>query len=334
MFFFIGQFEQLQIDPPEASLKRVEMQAEPGHTIEAALPDEFKGDRSGPLFFPNPQDEERFKEKFANCRVLPLSRSSFTGTNGEYHLRIDRTGIPNRSYYALSLPPYAVPSQIAARDPRSDQPLDKYVVRDDTRKCYVIYVECQSANGTFDFRLDIKFTIQKRGAIFEHSEYPDDGHVKRYARGLGKEKSGVSPEHIEVVKRLLADMNNQDAAETGASLPVDKTSKADRLPERLRKGKRCAQVIDEMKRIKRLHDQEGLTTTEIEEQHKDFEVWKIVKNCPDPKVQQHFRSPGMWERKLVGYALFILSKEFGGQAATSTIYDWVKEYRRYARRKT
>ena len=61
MFFFHFHAEQLEIDAREAALKRVEMRAEPGHKIEVALPDEFKGDRSGPVFFPDAQDEEDFK---------------------------------------------------------------------------------------------------------------------------------------------------------------------------------------------------------------------------------------------------------------------------------
>lgn len=104
MFNLVYFLELLAVDPPKASLKRVEMRAESGYEIEAALPDEFEGDRSGPFFFPGAQDEENFKKKLNDARVLPLTPSSFTGVNGVYNLRIDRTGIPNRSYYALSLP--------------------------------------------------------------------------------------------------------------------------------------------------------------------------------------------------------------------------------------
>jgi hypothetical protein len=265
MFFFALNVEQIEIDAREASLKRVEMRGEPGHEIEVALPDEFNGDRSGPVFFPQAQDEEDFKKKFADARVLPLSSSSFKGVNGVYHLRMDRTGIPTGSYYALSLPSYSVPSQINVQDPRSARTLDKYVVRDDKRKCYVIYVDCQCANGTFDFRLDVKFTIERRSGIFENSEYPDDGHVKRYSRGIGAEKNGMLSEHVELVRRLLADKTSQDEGDTGGSLPLHKNSGADGLPTRLRDGKRCAQVIEEMKLIKKAHDHDRLTITQIEE---------------------------------------------------------------------
>jgi hypothetical protein len=325
-------FEQLEIDPPEGSLKRVEMRSEPGHEIEVALPDEFKGDRSGPLFFPHVQDEEQFKKKFADARVLPLSSSSFTSANGVHHLQMARTGIPTGSYYTLSLPAYAVPSEITVRDPRSAKTLDKYVVRDDKRKRFVIYIECQSPHGAFDFLLDITFTIQRRPGIFDHSEYTDE-HVRRYSREIVSEKTATSPEQIELAARLLADKANQTEGMTSELLMVNKTAHADRLSGRLRKGKRCAQVIDEMKRIKRMYDHEGFTSTEIEERHKDFEVWAIVKNRLDAEGQQHFRSPGTWERELVPYALSILSKEYDDKAVPSTIYDWVKDYRRHSKTK-
>lgn len=333
MLFFLFHAEQLEIDAREASLKRVEMRGEPGHEIEVALPDEFKGDRSGPVFFPHAQDEEDFKKKFADARLLPLSPSSFKGVNGVYHLRMDRTGIPTGSYYALSLPTYSVPSQINVQDPRSARTLDKYVVRDDNRKCYVIYVDCQSVSGTFDFRLEIKFTIEKRRGMFENSEYPDDGHVKRYNRGIGAEKNEILSEHIELVKRLLPYKTSQDEGDTGGSLPLHKDSCTDGLPTRLRDGKRCAQVIEEMKLIKKVHDHDRLTITQIEERYKDFEVWAIVDSRfrHDSEALEHFRSPGLWERQVVPYALSILEKEY--KRAPSTINDWVKDYRRYLKEK-
>ncbi len=333
MFNSVYFFELLAFNAREASLKRVETTGEPGHEIEVALPDEFKGDRSGPAFFPHAQDEEDFKKKFADAPVLPLSPSSFKGVNGVYQLRMDRTGVPTGSYYALSLPPHAVPSQINVQDPRSARTLDKYVVRDDKQKCYVIYVDCQSANGTFDFRLDIKFTIEKRRGMFENSEYPDDGHIKRYSRGTGAEKSGVLSEHIELVKRLLEDKTRQDEGDTGGPLPLHKNSAADGLPTRLRDGKRCTQVIEEMKLIKKAHYHDRLTITQIEECYKDFEVWTIVNSHfkQNPEALEHFRSPGLWERQVVPYALSILEKEY--KRASSTINDWVKDYRHYLKEK-
>lgn len=206
------------------------------------------------------------------------------------------------------------------------------MVRDDKRKCYVIYVECQSANVTFDFRLDIKFTIEKRRGIFENSEYPDDGHVKRYSRGIGTEKSGVLSEHVELVKHLLADKTNHEGGTTGELPRSGSTSRAGRLSERLSKEDRCAKVVDEMKKIKRMHDHDRLTITEIREAHKEFEVWKIVETCLDPEGQEHFRTPGCWDRKIVDYALSILSKDYERQPAT--IKDWVKKSRRHSRGKT
>jgi hypothetical protein len=326
MYFWLLGVEQLEIDPPEASLKRVEMRAEPGREIEAALPDEFNGDRSGPLFFPDPQNEEVFKEKLANCRALPLSSSSFKAFNGVYHLRMDRTGIPSRSYYALSLPKYAVPSQISVQDPRSEEMLDKYVVRDDKRKCFVIYIECQSPNGTNDFRLDIKFTIQKRPGIFENAEYPDDGHVKRYGRQIALNNSGTLSEQVELVAQLLSGKANH-----ADGTMVDKQSRADGPSVRLKKEERCAKVIEEVKQIKSMYDHDQLTITEIREAHKDFEVWKIVESCLDPEGQDHFKSPGCWDREVVPYALSILSKEY--KREPSTINDWAKKFRRQKREK-
>src|SRR5271170_4611362 len=97
--------EQLEAD---GRIKRLTIARESAHQLEVAFPDEFEGERSGPFFFPNKDDEEQFKKEFADSRILKLSKNSFTAVNGDYDLRIERGGIPTErgqlSYYSLSLP--------------------------------------------------------------------------------------------------------------------------------------------------------------------------------------------------------------------------------------
>jgi hypothetical protein len=126
-----------------------------------------------------------------------------------------------------------------------------------------------------------------------------------------------------------AKANQTEEASSEASLG-DKSALDDGLRGRLSDGKRCASVIDEMKRIKRMCDLDGMTITQIEERHKDFEVWAIVKNRLDAEEQEIFRHPRRWA-STVGYALLLLTKEH--ERAKSTIYDWVKDYRRYSKAK-
>jgi hypothetical protein len=64
---------------------------------------------------------------------------------------------------------------------------------------------------------------------------------------------------------------------------------------------------------------------------KDFEVWAVAVNNLNAEDLEHFNHPGRWEPP-VGYALLLLSKEYGDKS-TATINDWVKEYRRYAKLK-
>jgi len=82
--------EQLEAD---GRLKRLTMNRGSANQLEVAFPEEFVGERSGPFFFPNEHDEELFKKDFADCRVLKLSKQSFTTANGEYTLRMHRGGI-------------------------------------------------------------------------------------------------------------------------------------------------------------------------------------------------------------------------------------------------
>jgi hypothetical protein len=337
--------EQLEAD---GFLKRLVMRPKGRHPLTVGFPNEVEVDESpsGPFFFPDEHNKVVFKQGFENCRGLKLSKSSFTTVNGKYHLQLHRSGIftveGTQSYYALSLPEFAIPEEINVLDPRSDMPLRKNVLRDDERKRFVIYIECRPQHGGFDFLLKVKFRIVRvKGDFdaakgqFDTAEYHDE-HVSRYGQ-VESYETFLSPEQKRAADRFFASKIDQHEILANRNAPSTRTSDTlfdvpvqdEGLTETIRNGERCAKIIEEMKLIKRAHSARGFTITQSREMHKEFEVWAVAANHLNGEDLETFNHPGQWG-PTVGYALLLLSKDYGNKAET-TIYDWVKAYRRYRR---
>jgi hypothetical protein len=340
--------EQVEAD---GFLKRLVMRTGVRRLLTVGFPDECDESESdesptGPFFFPDEHDKVVFKQGFENCKSLKLSKSSFTTVNGKYHLQLHRSGIftveGTQSYYALSLPEFAIPEEIHVLDPRSDMPLRKNVLRDDERKRFVIYIECRPQHGGFDFVLKVKFRIawvkgqfHSAKGQFDTAEYHDE-HVSRYGQ-VESYETFLSPEQKRHMHRFLASKvdpresltsRNPPSTETSGTL-FDEPLQGDGLTEKLRNGKRCAKIVEEMKLIKRAHSERGLTITQSREMHKEFEVWAVAANHLNGEDLETFNHPRQWGPP-VGYALSLLSKDYGNKSPT-TIKDWVKAYRRYQR---
>lgn len=100
--------------------------------------------------------------------------------------------------------------------------------------------------------------------------------------------------------------------------------------EKIQRGKRCAQIIDEVRRLKNLVVGAGRTMAEVKEENPTLLVWAFR----DTLLQQDreiFDHPNQWG-PVVGYALGLLSKEYG--KSPTTINDWVKAFRHHERQRS
>jgi hypothetical protein len=101
------------------------------------------------------------------------------------------------------------------------------------------------------------------------------------------------------------------------------------LSERLRRGKRCDQILKEMRRIKYWRLDAVKTMAEIQTEHPDLAVWKLREGL-GLEDREFFDRPNRWE-SVVTYGLGLLGKEYGRKPAT--VNDWVKEFRHHQKEK-
>lgn len=152
--------------------------------------------RRGPFHFLDESDEERFAAGFARCRARKLGTRSFRSDGSRFHVELDWSGVPTEahwvSYYALSLPQHAIPEALSVRDPHNpSREYRRYVTRDDERQRYVVYLECVSKIGLFDFELSCDFKLDPPG--FSTSSYSDAKTNESYGR-IGDDWKGLLPE--------------------------------------------------------------------------------------------------------------------------------------------
>ncbi|MDO9482596.1 MAG: hypothetical protein Q8S96_06500 [Hydrogenophaga sp.] len=188
--------EQLDSD---GTLRTFRMQADYGDRLIVAFADEYEESRSGPFHFLDDRHESAFQKAFAECRSLRVSSSRFSARNGIFHFVTSWAGIPTErqrlSYYAICLPEHAIPTSVRFTDPRSRREYKKVIVRDDQRQRFILYLECRSSHGTFDFALEVDFRIA--ADEFAIAEFKDEttspfgAHVDAY--------ESLLPRHDQVI---------------------------------------------------------------------------------------------------------------------------------------
>lgn len=171
--------EQLEHD---GFLRSFRMWAQPGRPLTVGFPDEH--DSGSPFYFPDEQDEQVFEKGFAECRAGRLPKSRFITVDGDGVFRNSWSGIPTErgslSFYALSLPEFAVPTRVEFKDPHSGRLYSCTVIRDDRSNRFVLYLGCRSSRGTFDFSLHVSFRNDRGG--FRSAEYSDQHTTNRSER--------------------------------------------------------------------------------------------------------------------------------------------------------
>jgi len=91
---------------------------------------------------------------------------------------------------------------------------------------------------------------------------------------------------------------------------------------KLERGKRCAQIVKEMKRFRYLRLDACRNVKEIQTDYPDFYIWELRENLT-AEDRDLFDHPNQWE-SVVTYTYGILGKQYAKN--WMTIRDWVKAW--------
>ena len=219
--------EQLDED---GSLRTLRMQPDFRKPLIVAFGDEYNEPRRGPFHFLDERYDMAFQEAFASCRVRKVGDARFRNDGGRFSFETSWLGIPTQrnslTYYAISLPEFAVPELIELKDPHIvGKQYRKTVYRDDQRNRFVIYLECRSSRGVFDFDLRTGFRIDNQdfgGAVYS------DSLTDQYSRQFDEYKHFVPREQANRIQQFFAEkivMGDQyTAGQAGAMGPNSKAS--------------------------------------------------------------------------------------------------------------
>lgn len=177
--------EQLEWDGQLKSF-RLQAQQDLGQ-MWVAFPDEYQEDRIGPFHFLDSGYENLLERKISECENRKLSKEKFYEQNGKYNLSTTWNQIPTQrhqlTFYSLYFPEYAIPDEIILSDTYIPGKIfKKTVYRDDEKRRYIVYLECRSNTGVFNFKLNAQFYKSKSG--FHQSQYKDTETIGFYERPL------------------------------------------------------------------------------------------------------------------------------------------------------
>ncbi|MGD0544811.1 MAG: hypothetical protein ABSB65_10405 [Candidatus Acidiferrales bacterium] len=198
--------EQLESD---GSLRTFRLRPASDREMTVAFANEYAEPHSGPFHFLDEEHEQAFRKGFASCKVRKLSNDRFKVVDGEYEFQTSWLGIPTErgslSYYALSLPEYAIPKTVEFVDPRSGHRYSQRVIKDADRMRFVIYLECRSSHGEFDFKLDVTFRISQ--TEFGTAAY-GDGDTNGWPEQVDQYQYRLSKDQQVVVQQFFSDRMN------------------------------------------------------------------------------------------------------------------------------
>lgn len=163
----------------DGSIKTLQLSPNIRHEMWVAFPDEYEEPRNAPFHFQNPDDEEDYEANYAKCKARKLSKDRYSEEKGVYTFKNSWQGIPTErqsfSFYTLYLPENAIPVQIEITDPyNKGKQFTRTIYKDETKQCYVIYLQCSSKHGVFSF--DMRCVFKKDIDGFKRSSYIDDFH--------------------------------------------------------------------------------------------------------------------------------------------------------------
>jgi len=213
--------EQLDED---GTLRTFRMVPQYNEKMWVAFLDEYAEPRSGPFHFLDDGHSHHFDRGFAAAQVRRVGPRRFYPIDDGFHFESSWHGIPTKrhslTYFALSLPRFAIPKRIQVIDPHSGREYRKNVTRDDEKERFVMYLGCRSSRGIFDFALEIDFYMDEQG--FPNAEYSDE-HTDQFGRQIDEYNWFLDEQGKNRIQHFFAERitvgDNYNAGQAGAMGP-------------------------------------------------------------------------------------------------------------------
>lgn len=148
-----------------------------------SFPDEYLEERNSPFHFLDKKYKKHFESKQEKGRITKLSEKRFSKKGNDFYFNTLWNGIRTErfelTFYSIYLPEFAVPTEIKITD--SNPPHNEFkktVYKDLEKNRFVIYLECRSKVGIFNFTLNSKF--HEDVEMFKSFEYNDNKTVDFY----------------------------------------------------------------------------------------------------------------------------------------------------------
>jgi hypothetical protein len=140
----------------------------------------------------------------------------------------------------------------------------------------------------------------------------------------------------KMASMLLPDAEELAKISKARSEQLEQLTDSNNLPDRLRYGGQCAQMLDEIRRVQRLYVDRGFSFEDIKDQNPNFLIWSRVLPHLEHDDKEAFVHPGRWARRgdggITGYAHRVLGIVYSKSPAT--IQDWIKDYKLHQRQTT
>lgn len=285
------------------TLRTFRMQPGYRERLIVAFAEEYDEPRLGPFHFLENGYDVAYGRAFANCQTRKLGDSRFKEQAGHYSFDTSWQGIPTKrgclTYYALSLPEFAVPNEIQITDPNNNgSQFRRTVYRDDQRNRFVIYLECRSKHGQFDFELHVKFRIEQQG--FGSAQYSDpqtNSHgwmQAEYTRYMERREARQVQQYF--AKEMIIMGDSYTAGQAGAMGPNANASdmRFQQIWQQSAADINLAPLSGELATLRKAMREEA-----VEPAHDRalVEIGKAEEAAIDgdgPKVLKHLRTAGKW----------------------------------------
>lgn len=291
--------EQLDLD---GTLRTFKMEPGYGRRLVVAFADEYDEPRSGPFHFLDQRYSQEYVQGFATAQIRRVAKRRFYMQNDFYHFNTSWAGIPTMrnhlTYYALSLPSHAIPQDIRIIDPHSGGQYRKNVSRDDLRNRFIIYLECRSSKGIFDFILETEFRIKP--TEFPNAEYYD-AFCSPYGHQIDSYQWHLEPNERTLVQQFFTGGINKmgDTYNVGQAGAVGPNAHAhdmtfNQIGGQIEASMDLSELAQQLSRLRQTMSQEA---TEAEHHIAVGEIAKAEKAAKEKdasKVAESLKSAGKW----------------------------------------